>query len=86
MRQSDTGHLSQAGVTRAREIGFGAAGVVRVEPMDPAPLRVWLEAGYSAEMGFLERHLPLRGDLRAVLPGGAVGDLRAAAVSRRAGG
>jgi epoxyqueuosine reductase len=37
--------------------------------MDPAPFRAWLAAGYAAEMAYLERHLPLRADLRAVLPG-----------------
>jgi len=56
-------------VEQARELGFGAAGIVAVEPMDPAPFRAWLDAGYGAEMHYLERHLPLRADLRAVLPG-----------------
>jgi len=54
---------------RARELGFASAGIVAVEPMDSAPLRAWLEAGYHAEMVWLERHLSLRADLRQVLPG-----------------
>lgn len=37
--------------------------------MDPAPLQAWLDAGYGAEMAYLRRHLPLRADLRGVLPG-----------------
>lgn len=55
--------------TRAFELGFAAVGFAVVEPMDPSPLRTWLEAGYGAEMHFLRRHLPLRADLTAVLPG-----------------
>ncbi len=54
---------------RGRELGFAAVGVAAVEPMDPAPLRDWLDAGYNAEMAYLRRHLPLRGKLSAVLPG-----------------
>ncbi|MHB9129562.1 MAG: tRNA epoxyqueuosine(34) reductase QueG [Armatimonadota bacterium] len=55
-------------LSRAKEIGFAAAGIAAVEPMDPAPLRDWLDAGYGAEMEYLRRHLPLRGNLEAVLP------------------
>jgi len=54
---------------RGEELGFDAVGITAVVPMDPAPFRAWLEAGYAAEMGYLHRHLPLRADLRAVLPG-----------------
>ena len=54
---------------KARELGFPVVGVATVEPMDPAPLREWLEAGYGAEMQYLQRHLPLRANLDAVLPG-----------------
>ena len=54
---------------RAQALGFVAVGIAAVEPMDPAALRDWLAAGYGAEMAFLHRHLPLRADLRAVLPG-----------------
>jgi epoxyqueuosine reductase len=56
-------------LSRAHELGFSAAGIAAVEPMDPAPLRAWLDAGYGAEMTYLNRHLPLRADLRQVLPG-----------------
>jgi len=56
-------------IEQARELGFTAAGIAAVEPMDPAPFRAWLQAGYGADMAYLERHLPLRADLRAVLPG-----------------
>lgn len=53
---------------RAAEFGFAAAGIAAVAPMDPAPLRAWLAAGYGAGMQYLDRHLPLRADLRQVLP------------------
>jgi len=56
-------------IAQAREVGFGAAGVARVEPMDPTPLRAWLAAGYGADMAYLARHLPLRAHLANVLPG-----------------
>lgn len=69
-----TGHVNATSTaawldTLARYAGFAAVGVATVEPMDPTPLRAWLDAGYGAEMTFLARHLPLRADLRAVLPG-----------------
>jgi epoxyqueuosine reductase len=56
-------------LNRARQLGFDAAGVTAVESLDPAPLHAWLDAGYGAEMDYLTRHLPLRADLRQVLPG-----------------
>lgn len=56
-------------IRRARELGFGAAGVAAVTAMDPAPFRAWLAAGHAAGMAYLARHLPLRADLRSVLPG-----------------
>ena len=55
--------------TRASDCGFAAVGITRVEQMDPAPLRAWLAAGYAAEMAYLQRHLPLRAHLDAVMPG-----------------
>ncbi len=64
-REALTGWL----VERAQALGATAAGVAAVTPMDPTPLQAWLDAGYAAEMAFLQRHLPLRADLRAVLPG-----------------
>ncbi len=54
---------------RAMELGFSAVGVAAVTPMDATPLRSWLRHGYAAEMSYLARHLPLRADLCAVLPG-----------------
>ncbi|MHB0937968.1 MAG: tRNA epoxyqueuosine(34) reductase QueG [Armatimonadota bacterium] len=56
-------------IERARELGFGAAGIAAVTAMDPAPFRAWLEAGHAAGMDYLARHLPLRADLPSVLPG-----------------
>lgn len=61
--------LTAWALARAREIGFAAAGVAAVEPIDAAPLRAWLDAGFGAEMDYLVRHLPLRADLTRVLPG-----------------
>lgn len=63
----DTAQTSRI-IERAWELGF-AAGIAAISPMDPAPFRAWLEAGYAAEMTYLTRHLPLRADLRAVLAG-----------------
>jgi epoxyqueuosine reductase len=62
---AQTAHILE----RAREIGFAAAGVATVEPMDPASFAAWLDAGYAADMSYLHRHLPLRADLTRVLPG-----------------
>ena len=62
-------HITSLISEHAHELGFPAVGVAAVEPMDPAPLRAWLAAGYGAEMAYLHRHLPLRADLTAVLPG-----------------
>lgn len=49
--------------------GFPLVGVTAVEPMDASPFQEWLTAGYGADMAFLHRHLPLRADLQALLPG-----------------
>ncbi len=56
-------------IDHARALGFPAAGIAAVEPMDPAPLRAWLAAGYGASMEYLHRHLSLRADLTRVLSG-----------------
>ena len=53
----------------AQAHGFSIVGVAAVEAMDPAPLQRWLQAGYGAEMEYLNRHLPLRANLREVMPG-----------------
>ena len=54
---------------QGRELGFAAIGITDVEPMDAAPLQRWLDAGYHAEMDYLQRHLPLRSNLQKVLTG-----------------
>lgn len=56
-------------ISRAKAHGFPLVGVTAVEVMNPSPLREWLQAGYGAEMDYLPRHLPIRADLRTVLPG-----------------
>lgn len=50
-------------------LGFAQAGVTGTEP--PAHLdayRRWLDRGYHGQMAYLERHLPLKADPRALLP------------------
>ncbi len=55
----------------AREAGFSLAGIASLEP-DPLTSEVfatWLGAGMHADMGYLERHRPLREDATTLLPG-----------------
>jgi epoxyqueuosine reductase len=53
----------------ARACGFPLVGLARAEPLDPAPLRRWLEAGYAADMAWLGRDADERLDPGRVLPG-----------------
>lgn len=64
----DRSALTKWIIDRAQALGAAAAGVAAVAPMNPAPLQTWLAAGYGAEMAFLQRHVPLRADVRTVLP------------------
>jgi epoxyqueuosine reductase len=53
----------------ARGCQFALCGLAPAEPLDPAPLRSWLEAGYAADMTWMGRRLDERLDPGAVLPG-----------------
>jgi epoxyqueuosine reductase len=54
----------------ARELGFSALGVARLDLSEAAPrLRAWLEAGWHGRMDYLARHADLRTDPQRVLPG-----------------
>lgn len=54
---------------RLRALGFDDVRFARAEPAFGAELREWLEAGYQADMGWLERGEAKRGDPRLVVPG-----------------
>jgi epoxyqueuosine reductase len=54
----------------ARESGFDAAGVARLEPLEHgAAFAGWLERGDHATMGWLERRVEVRREPERVLPG-----------------
>ena len=53
----------------ARASRFTLVGLARAEPLDPAPLSRWLDAGYAADMTWMARRMPERLDPGAVLPG-----------------
>ncbi|RMG20756.1 MAG: tRNA epoxyqueuosine(34) reductase QueG [Deltaproteobacteria bacterium] len=53
----------------AREAGFDLCGVARAEPLDPGPLRRWVQAGHHAGMAWMARSVAVRCDPRLLLPG-----------------
>lgn len=53
----------------ARALGFSGVGVVRADEDQGSRLKAWLEAGYHADMAWMERHLPARLHPELVLPG-----------------
>ncbi len=55
--------------TRLHALGFDEVRFARVEPAFGAGLRAWIEAGYHADMNWLERTVEKRGDPALVLPG-----------------
>jgi epoxyqueuosine reductase len=55
--------------TAAASCRFVLAGFARAEPLDPAPLARWLDAGYAADMDWMRRRLEDRLDPRRVLAG-----------------
>lgn len=54
----------------AKTIGFDAVGVAAYELLNKHSERFekWIEQGYHADMDYLERSIPIRGDLHALLP------------------
>lgn len=53
----------------ARQLGFSAVGVAPAHADQGHRLQDWLQAGYHADMTWLERHLPARCNPDLVLPG-----------------
>jgi epoxyqueuosine reductase len=54
---------------RLRAIGFDEVRFARVEPGFGPGLSAWIEAGYHADMNWMERTVPKRSDPALVLPG-----------------
>lgn len=53
----------------ARRLGFTLFGTASVAPSQThAIYQAWLERGYAGEMGYLQRHAPLKQDVRTLLP------------------
>lgn len=53
----------------AKKLGFDLIGVCSPEPLPHLDFYAdWLAAGYAGEMTYLERHAPLKADLRLLLP------------------
>lgn len=62
--------ISAEAVKRAaRDVGFALVGLARAEPLDPAPLRLWLEAGYAAGLAVMRTRIEERLDPKVILPG-----------------
>ena len=60
---------SQAIREAARASRFTLVGFAEPRPVDQAPLRAWLAAGYAADMDWMHRHVEARLDPDRVLPG-----------------
>jgi len=67
---ADSPIVSSSAVKQAaRELGFPLVGLARAEPLDPAPLRRWLDAGYAAGLAVMRTRLEERLDPSVILPG-----------------
>jgi epoxyqueuosine reductase len=55
--------------SRLRALGFDEVRFTRVEPGFGSRLSAWIEAGYHADMQWMERSVPKRSDPTLVLPG-----------------
>jgi epoxyqueuosine reductase len=53
---------------RARACGFSLSGLARAEPLDPAPLRRWLESGMAGSMVWMHQRREQRLDPGVLLP------------------
>lgn len=55
----------------ALDIGFDAVAIARAEPLDQEieRYRQWLESGYHGTMGYMERNLEARHDVRNIVEG-----------------
>ncbi len=62
-------NLTEQIKTQAQKLGFELVGIIPVEPSQTVGhYEQWLKNGYAGEMGYLEKHLPLKRDLRQILP------------------
>ncbi len=60
--------LTQQIRTRANELGFELVGITPAAHSETiARYRQWVENGYAGEMHYLEKHLPLKADVRQLL-------------------
>ncbi len=60
--------LTQQIHQRANELGFELVGITPAAQSETIALyRQWIENGYAGKMGYLEKHLPLKGDVRQLL-------------------
>ena len=66
----DLAALKRELLSRARELGFGALGVARVDiPEDERHLLRWLDAGFHGEMHYMQRHGRKRSHPEELVPG-----------------
>lgn len=62
------GTLTQQIQTRANELGFELVGIIPAAHSETiARYRQWVENGYAGKMHYLEKHLPLKADVRQLL-------------------
>ena len=62
-------NLTEQIKVQAQKLGFELVGIIPVEPSQTIDrYEQWLKDGYAGEMGYLERHLPLKRDPRQILP------------------
>ena len=60
--------LTQRIQARAHELGFERVGIIPAAHSETiARYRQWVENGYAAKMHYLEKHLPLKADVRQLL-------------------
>lgn len=63
-----TNTLTERIQNRAHDLGFELVGITPAEESQTIQrYREWLKNGYAGEMGYLERHLPLKKDTRRLL-------------------
>lgn len=62
-------NLTEQIKVQAQKLGFELVSVLPVEPSQTIDhYERWLKNGYAGEMGYLEKHLPLKRDPRQILP------------------
>ena len=60
--------LTQQIQARAHKLGFELVGIIPAAQSETiARYRQWIENGYAGQMGYLEKHLPLKTDVRQLL-------------------